>query len=165
MQRNTQNGFTLIELMIAVAVVAILAAIAYPSYQDSIVKSRRADAKSALLELSVIMERLYTATGCYNSGIDKVCGGTSTDDGNPTARTTPPLLPFDVAPKSAFNSAVAAASVKANYDLAVTATASAFTITATPRSNAPDTGCTSLTLTNAGVKGVGSSATKTANYC
>jgi prepilin-type N-terminal cleavage/methylation domain-containing protein len=54
-----QKGFTLIELMIAVVVIAILAAIAYPSYQDSVRKSRRADAKSALMEHAQFMERTY----------------------------------------------------------------------------------------------------------
>ena len=51
--RKDPRGFTLIELMIVVAVIAILAAIAYPSYQESIRKSRRADAKAVLL-LSLI---------------------------------------------------------------------------------------------------------------
>jgi prepilin-type N-terminal cleavage/methylation domain-containing protein len=44
---KNQNGFTLIEVMIVVVIVAILAAIAIPSYQDSIRKTRRADAKEA----------------------------------------------------------------------------------------------------------------------
>ena len=72
MRQNIQNGFTLIELMITVGIVAVLAGIAYPTYQDSVIKSRRADAKAALSELSVFMERLYTTTGCYNPGVDKV---------------------------------------------------------------------------------------------
>lgn len=67
MRIQYSKGFTLIELMIAVAVVGILAAIAYPSYQDSVRKSRRADAKSALLdaahERTVFTENnQYTAT-------------------------------------------------------------------------------------------------------
>ena len=56
---NTK-GFTLIELMIAVAIVGILAGIAYPSYQDSVRKSRRADAQGALLGFANAMERYFT---------------------------------------------------------------------------------------------------------
>jgi type IV pilus assembly protein PilE len=165
MRQNTKNGFTLIELMIALAVLSILTAIAYPTFQESMIKSRRADAKSALLELSVSMERLYTATGCYNSGVDKTCG--TSDDGAPTARTTPPLLAFDVAPKSAFNPNVAASAVKANYDLTVCVTGSTaspcdtvtiptagFVLIAKARqTNAPDK-CDTLNLNNTGTKGV-----------
>lgn len=142
MQQNTQSGFTLIELMIVVAVVGVLAGIAYPSYQDSVVKSRRADAKAALLELSTFMERLNTATGCYNAGTDKDCTP-------PNADAAIPTLPFVVTPKSG----------TANYDLTVTATTNAFTLTAAPKSNAPDSKCGSLTLTNTGVKGVTGSGT------
>lgn len=57
------GGFTLIELMIVVAIVGILAAIAYPSYQESVKKSRRSDAQSALTGLSVAMERYYNDEG------------------------------------------------------------------------------------------------------
>ena len=59
------RGFTLIELMIVVAVVAILAAIALPSYQDSIRKSRRGQAKADLLELTQMLERRYTTNRSY----------------------------------------------------------------------------------------------------
>ena len=55
-----QQGFTLVEIMIVVAIIAILAAIAYPSYQDSVRKSRRADARAVLLEAAQFMERRYT---------------------------------------------------------------------------------------------------------
>jgi type IV pilus assembly protein PilE len=145
MQQNKQYGFSLIELMIVLAIIGVLAKIAYPSYQDSMTKSRRADAKSALLELSVFMERLYTTTGCYNPGLtDKVCG-----DANDAA----PKLPFDIAPKSAYNPSVASSGVKANYDLTVVATASTFTVTAAPRSaTVPDIKCGSLTLDNTNTK-------------
>ncbi len=64
--RLSARGFTLIELMIVVAVIAILAAIAYPSYQDSVRKSRRADAKAALLDLAQFMERNYTTANRYD---------------------------------------------------------------------------------------------------
>ena len=67
MKRTKYNrGMTLIELMIVVVVVAILASIAYPAYQDSIRKSRRADAKSALMDAVARMERHYTQFGRYS---------------------------------------------------------------------------------------------------
>ncbi|MEY3761039.1 MAG: hypothetical protein RIR39_2530 [Pseudomonadota bacterium] len=62
---NKQKAFTLIELMITVAIVGILASIAIPSYQDSVMKSRRADAKGALLSLANTMERNFTTTNSY----------------------------------------------------------------------------------------------------
>ena len=65
--RAAARGFTLIELIIAVAVVGILAAVAMPSYREHIAASRRADAKSALLALAQLMERNYTERGTYAS--------------------------------------------------------------------------------------------------
>ena len=59
------RGFTLIELMIAVAIVGILAAIAYPSYTSYIFKSRRADALSALTQNQIRLERCYAQNFSY----------------------------------------------------------------------------------------------------
>lgn len=59
------RGFTLIELVIAVAVVGILAAIAYPSYQAQMQKSRRAEAKAALVAAAVQLERYFTERNTY----------------------------------------------------------------------------------------------------
>lgn len=58
-------GFTLIELMIVVAVVAILAAIAMPSYQEHVRKSRRAQAKADLVEYAQLAERHHTVNHSY----------------------------------------------------------------------------------------------------
>lgn len=66
MNRKTQAAFTLIEVMIVVAIVGILAAIAYPSYQNHVLRSNRAAASACLLELSQFMERSYTQNMRYN---------------------------------------------------------------------------------------------------
>jgi type IV pilus assembly protein PilE len=62
---TARSGFTLIELMIVVAIVAVLAAIAYPSYQEQVARSRRADAKTVVMENAQFMERFYTQNGTY----------------------------------------------------------------------------------------------------
>lgn len=60
-----KKGFTLIEVMIVVVIVGILAAIGFPSYKESVKKSRRADAQGALQGLAQAMEREYTNEGTY----------------------------------------------------------------------------------------------------
>lgn len=63
---NRKNGFTLVELMIAVAIVGILAAIALPSYQAYVIRSNRAAAAACLNEFAQFMERNYTQNMRYN---------------------------------------------------------------------------------------------------
>ena len=60
------RGFTLIELMIVVAIVAILASVAYPSYRDSIDKSRRAETRAQLMDAVQFMQRFYSQNDRYN---------------------------------------------------------------------------------------------------
>ena len=64
-RRRAIHGFTLIELMITVAIVALLASIAYPAYTDSVLKGRRAEARTALLELMQQQERYMTQRNTY----------------------------------------------------------------------------------------------------
>ena len=66
--RNHQrlNGFTLIELMIVVAIIGILAAIAIPMYSDYVTRSRRADGQAKLMQVAQDLERCYTQYSAYN---------------------------------------------------------------------------------------------------
>jgi len=59
------KGFTLLELMIVITIIAILASIAFPSYQESVKKSRRGAAKADLVELANLMERYFTENNTY----------------------------------------------------------------------------------------------------
>lgn len=122
--RRRQHGFTLIELMVVVAVIGIIAAIAYPSFQDSVRKTRRADAKAVLAELAQFMERTYTENNSFKPG------------GN-----NPPL-PYTESPIDG--------SAK-YYDLSISAsTTSSFTLQATPKG--PQAGNGVLTLSSTGAR-------------
>ncbi|WP_022940069.1 type IV pilin protein [Psychromonas hadalis] len=72
---KNRKGFTLIELLVVIAIIGILAMIAYPSYQESVKKSRRVDAQSALQGLALALERWYTTKGTYTGA---ATGGANT---------------------------------------------------------------------------------------
>lgn len=65
MNKVLQSGFTLIELMITVAIIGLLASIAVPSYQDSVRKSKRAEGRAALVNLMQQQERYLGQRGTY----------------------------------------------------------------------------------------------------
>jgi type IV pilus assembly protein PilE len=65
MKRHSNSGFSLVELMIVVAIVGILASIAYPSFTNAMTKGRRAEGRTALAELLQQQERFMTQTNSY----------------------------------------------------------------------------------------------------
>jgi type IV pilus assembly protein PilE len=80
MSRHTR-GFTLIELMIALVIVAILAGIAVPSYRNYVLRSHRVEATAALLKVAAAQEKFYLQNNTYTENVGKVAGlGLSTDD-------------------------------------------------------------------------------------
>lgn len=123
------HGFTLVELLIAVAVIAILAAIAYPSYQRQVMQSRRAKAQVCLSELVQFMERFYTTNMRY----DQTAAGVA---------VTLPLT-------------TCAADLATQYNFAFSAppTATTYAVSANAiGAQTRDTGCTVLTLNSTGQK-------------
>ncbi|TAK62524.1 type IV pilin protein [Methylobacter sp.] len=131
---NKQQAFTLIELMVTVAIVGIFASIAYPSYQDSVMKSRRADAKGALLGFANAMERHFTETNSYLGA-----GTTDGNTGSPTIfSVTSPVdggTPY--------------------YNLTINAvTASSYTLNAAPTGAQSNDKCGTLSLTQTGARGI-----------
>ena len=76
-----RRGFTLIELMITVAVIGILSAVALPSYQSYMERSRRADGRAALLRAAQWMERAASVRGQYPTAAQFNAAGLGTSEG------------------------------------------------------------------------------------
>lgn len=142
-----QKAFTLVELLIVIAIIGILASIAIPSYQKSVSKSRRADAKGALLGFANAMERHFTENNTYEGA-----GGTSgTPEDTGAPRIYSAQSPVDGA--------------TAYYNLTINAADdTTFTLHAAPTGIQANDDCGTLTLAHTGAKDV-SSANLTAADC
>jgi len=66
------NGFTLVELLITVAIVAILASVAFPAYTDFVARSNRTEGQRELLRIANLQEQLYVDTRAYTSDMTKL---------------------------------------------------------------------------------------------
>ena len=147
-RRRGQHGFTLIELMIAVAIIGILMRLAYPAYTASVKKSRRADAKTALLDVAQREERWMATANVYSVSAPEL--------GYNAGTTITTAAPMNVLTGST-----------AFYQVAVSMpTTTTFTVTATPitgTSQAKDTQCMAFTLDQTGKQTV--TGTSAASDC
>lgn len=131
--KNKSSGFTLIELMVTVVIIGILAAIAYPSYQDSVKQSRRAMAQAALISLGNVMERVFTQNNTYTPG------GVTPTLGTGAGAIFPAQAPLEGTTKQ--------------YNLSITAaTATTYTVRATPISGTSQQSDGMLELDGTGAK-------------
>jgi len=133
---KTTRGFTLIEVMIAVVVVAIIAAIAFPTYQDTVRKSRRTDAKVALLGAAQTLERCFTEFNAYNN-VNCLMVGTIAGTPNVNLTSDEGFYTID------------------SNNGAETLANTSFTLTATPvtgTSQASDLDCAMFSVDNTGAK-------------
>lgn len=142
-QNKEQQGFTMIELMIVVAIVGILAAIAYPSFVDQIRKGKRADAKVELLRIAQLQESFFVQNLSYAKSLAVEAGGLGLG-----ASVQSEQEEYDIT--------VVAQDSDGGGCTGTTADACvSFTLTATPNgSQASDAQCMNFTLTNTGRKDV-----------
>lgn len=81
MRIHRYSGFTLIELMIVVSIIAMLAMIAIPAYNDSVTKARRADGMSALMDAMARQERFFTENNSYTTDLGQASISANSQEG------------------------------------------------------------------------------------
>ena len=130
MASTAVSGFTLVELMIVVAIIGVLSAVAIPAYQQSVRSGGRAEAQSLLLQVAANQERFYSDNNSYSA------------NANPLSTPAVATLTSEAGLYQVAVAACAAGTI-----------ANCFVATATPQGNQAADSCTTLTITNTGLKG------------
>ena len=151
LRNRRPTGITLIELVVVMAVVALLAAIAYPSYVGQIRKSKRAVAKSVLLDTANRQEQYFFDNRAYADAMNKLTGYTILFDKNSS-------------PTTVNGDALYAVSVAA-VDGAACGSAPCFKLQAVPQNDQASDACGTFTITSSNARDVSNTTSTPASQC